>query len=245
MKGKTFIDVTLEHPEQYIATCKSKTLSNEATEYVEWVTANFDVDRKCKPPQLKIKANRMSPAANATSPSSAAACRHEDVHHRGSSAKYIKSTCKNCGATWQEERNTPIMAPEECPHKRTNHQGSNKHVKKTFCLDCGTYIDSVARDLAEELKDETPWRSKEEQVLLDSVSDHEHINREQGIAAAKLMVAECEQLDEGSYTTLSIANMFLDCVDRAITASDVRMTSNKRVAFAGREEERHAYVCTA
>ena len=49
LKGKTFIDVTLEHPEQYFTTSKSKTLSKEATEYVDWVTANFDVDRRCKP----------------------------------------------------------------------------------------------------------------------------------------------------------------------------------------------------
>jgi hypothetical protein len=153
--------------------------------------------------------------------------------------------CKDCGATWQVERNAPTLEPEECPHKRTNHQGSNKYVKKTFCLDCGTYIDSVTRDLAKELSDETPWRSKEEQVLLDSVSDHEHISREQAIEAAKLMVVECEQLAEGNYTMLSIANMFLDCGDRAITASDVRMTANKRVAQrSGLDEERAAYVFT-
>ena len=29
LKGKTFIDVTLEHPEQYFTNCRSKTFSNE------------------------------------------------------------------------------------------------------------------------------------------------------------------------------------------------------------------------
>ena len=192
----------------------------------------------------QIRSKRILSTANATSPSSAAECRHENVHHKDSS-RYLRSTCKDCGESWQEERNAPTQDPDSFPHRHTDHRGSNKHVRKTFCIDCGTYMDSVSRDLAKELQDENPWRSKEEQILIDSVSDHEHISREQAIWAAKMLVVDCEQLEPGDYTMLSLANMFIDCRDRAIAASDVRMFANKRVGFAEElAEERHAYVFT-
>ena len=72
------------------------------------------------------------------------------------------------GEACQEERNAPTQDPDSCPHRHTDHRGSNKFVRKTFCIDCGTYIDSVPRDLAKELQEENPWRSKEEQILIVS-----------------------------------------------------------------------------
>ena len=44
LKTKSFIDVTLEHPEQYFTICRSKTLSAEAKEYIAWVEKGFEVD---------------------------------------------------------------------------------------------------------------------------------------------------------------------------------------------------------
>ena len=41
LKSKSFLDVTMEHPEQYFSTRKSKTLSAEATEYLRWVEKHF------------------------------------------------------------------------------------------------------------------------------------------------------------------------------------------------------------
>ena len=101
----------------------------------------------------------------------------------------------------------------------------------TYCKDCGTYIDSVEQGLAKSLQAENPWVSKAEQVLLDSVSDHEHLTREQAIAAAKQMTIECEQLEPGDYKMLDIATMFVDCGDRAIAASDVHMNTGKRTTM--------------
>ena len=48
LKGKTFIDVTLEHPEQYFTNRRSKTFSKEAKEYVAWVEKSFEVDKDAK-----------------------------------------------------------------------------------------------------------------------------------------------------------------------------------------------------
>ena len=134
---------------------------------------------------------------------------------KGSSVRYRKTTCKDCGETWQEEREGPTEEPESCTHRHTDHRGSNKFVRKNYCKDCGTYIDSVEQGLAKSLQAENPWVSKAEQVLLDSVSDHEHLTREQAIAAAKQMTIECEQLEPGDYKMLDIATMFVDCGDRA------------------------------
>ena len=174
------------------------------------------------------------PAASATAPSRSS-CEHTNAHHKGSSTRYRKTTCKDCGVSWQEERDSPTEDPESCPHRRTDHRGSNKFVRKTFCTDCGTYIDSGEQGLAKTLQKGNPWISKEEQVLLDSVSSHEHISKEQAIAAAKLLVAECERLEAGDYTLLSIATMFVDCGDQAIAATDVRVSTGKRVNFSPAE----------
>jgi hypothetical protein len=86
LKGKTFIDVTLEHPEQYFANCKSKTLSNEAKEYIAWVDKIFEVDKDAK----QINERGILLTANATAPSTrldAASCKHANVHHKGSSSE--------------------------------------------------------------------------------------------------------------------------------------------------------------
>jgi len=233
LKGKTFIDVTLEHPEQYFANYRSKTLSNEAKEYIAWVDKSFEVDKDAK--QIKEKGILLT--ANATAPSSSTSCRHANVHHKGSSVRYRKTTCKDCGEVWQEERDGPTEEPESCTHRHTDHRGSNKFVRKTYCKDCGTYIDSVEQGLAKSLQAENPWISKAEQVLLDSVSDHEHLTREQAIAAAKQMITECEQLEPGDYKMLDIATMFVDCGDRAIAASDVHMNAGKRTAMMFSKEK--------
>ena len=53
LKGMTFIDLTMEHPEQFLTCCKSKNLSNlvsagintEMTDYVTWVKRHFEIDK--------------------------------------------------------------------------------------------------------------------------------------------------------------------------------------------------------
>ena len=85
---------------------------------------------------------------------------------------------------------------------------------RTF-LDCGTHVEAVPRSLVSE---EEPALSAEEQVLVDTINEHDTITVEQVIQAAELMVTESCRLPSGSYPLVSIAKMFLDFADRAITA---------------------------
>ena len=59
--------------------------------------------------------------------------------------------------------------------------------------------------------------STEEQALIDRVGEHDTINREQAIRAAELMLDECQRLDEGEFTLLSIGHMFIDCASMSDT----------------------------
>jgi hypothetical protein len=178
LRGKTFLDLTLEHPEQYFTTRKSKTLPTEAADYVKWVERYFVADEAAL--QLRL------PGVRAPGAAAGSDCAHKDVHHKGSSARYIKTTCKTCNETWREERDPATKAPGQCQHLRTDHRGSNKHVWKTFCIDCGTHIESVAQSLA--VKDDGPTVTAEEQALLDRVKEHDTITKEQIVRAAQVML---------------------------------------------------------
>ena len=191
LKGKTFIDVTMETPQQYFSIYKSTTLSAEAKEYVEWVKKNFDLNLESK--LISLKKNSTSQGC-----ASASVCQHEKVHHKGSSARYRKSTCQACGEVWQEERDKCTNDPQTCQHRRTDHRGSNKVVRKTYCLECGEYIDSIAQEIAKELSTQPNlWISEAEQVLLDRVNEHDTISKEQIICAAEIMLADAHRLEEG------------------------------------------------
>ena len=175
---------------------------------VQWVERYFTVDVEAK----TIVVASASPSANA----SGAACAHTKVHHKGSSARYVKTTCCACNESWSVERNPVTKNPETCQHFRTDHRGSNHRVRKTYCLDCGTYIDSVAQELAKSLSEETSSVSAEEQALLDRVGEHDTISKAQIVRAAEVMLAESRQLEDGDYTLISIGNLFIDCADRVI-----------------------------
>ena len=84
---------------------------------------------------------------------------------------------------------------------------------KPFCLDCGTHIEEVPRTLV--ATDE--GLSPEEQVLVDSINEHDTMTQMQVEAAAQLMTAESHRLPSGDYSVVAIAKMFLDCVDRVLT----------------------------
>ena len=93
------------------------------------------------------------------------------------------------------ERHTASADPATCQHLRTDHRGSNKFVKKTFCLDCGTHIEVVPRTL---LGEEEPALSPEEQVLVDSINEHDMISLEQTVQASERMVTEARRLPSGN-----------------------------------------------
>ena len=112
--------------------------------------------------------------------------------HRGSGARFIRTTCCDCGELLSNvERHPPTEFAATCPHRNTDHRGSNKWTVKTFCKDCGTVIEEVPRQLATE---HGPSLSTEEQVLVDTVNEHATINLEQVVQAAELMASESRRL---------------------------------------------------
>jgi len=207
LKGKTFLDVTLETPENFFAARQGKGVPKSLEDYLVWVKKHLDVDVKYKKLKQCIAGRRQSTSST---------CEHSNVHHKGSSARFIRTTCSNCNELLSNvERNPPTTDPDLRRHRRTDHRGSNKHVRKTFCLDCGTHIESIPQSLVGE---EVSGLSAEEQALVDCVNEHDTISREQIVCAAELMLAESRRLLPGEYSLLSIGKMFIDCADRAITS---------------------------
>ena len=102
LKGKTFIDVTLKHPQQFLACKKFKSLIVEMRSYVNWAENYYDIDSDTK--EVKLKG---SPAHRQSLDGCTGDCEHRDVHHKGSSAKYQRSTCKACGHVWKVEKHSP------------------------------------------------------------------------------------------------------------------------------------------
>ena len=142
-------------------------------------------------------------------------CEHLYVQHKGSSARYIRTTCKHCGKVWQEERHKEeAKDPETCRHLNVGHRGSTKVMRRTFCKDCQTYVDEVAQELAKTM--EKSQATPEEQALLERVVDHGSVSKTQARKAVELMAKETQRLDEGQYSMLDIGNMFIDCCDRAL-----------------------------
>ena len=217
LKGRTFLEITLQDKLQYFSIRGAKQLTTEQSEYREWVEKHFTPfnDRSSNGGKTSLI---LKPAGERSS-GGLVACAHTDVHHKGSSARYVRSTCNSCGKTWQEERNVPTTVPGQCMHRRTDHRGSNKQIRKTFCLDCGTYIDSVTQGLAKSILEDSNavQISNEEKWLLDRVGEHNTIARDQIVAAAEMMLVEARQLEAGNYTLVSIGNMFIDCADRVIS----------------------------
>ena len=156
VERQTFLDVTMEHPEQYLSTRRSKKLSKGAEAYIKWVEKNFDIDpdtKHSKPANTQHVSARPRRGDGAGLPS-LEMCPYKEVHHKGSSARYLRTTCYDCLEMWQVERNPVTQTAEECLHRRTDHRGSNKQVRTTYCPDCGSYIDSVAQEVARSLKAE-------------------------------------------------------------------------------------------
>jgi hypothetical protein len=135
-KGKKFPEILQKYPQQ-VKWCdeqvkKNRPLTAELQRFYAWAKLEQEEDEQL----------------------GGGPCQHSDFHNKGSSAKYRRFTCKKCGFIWQEERNAPTISPDECQHKRTDRRGSTKNVVKTFCLDCGTTVESIPREVAEELQQE-------------------------------------------------------------------------------------------
>ena len=101
-KGCKWIDVLNQHPDQYLTARKSKTLSREMRAFVDWVDTFYSVNPKTKRATLVAElAPRAVQGQTHTGPS---ICPCTNVHHSGSSARYQRTTCKDCGSVTQVEK---------------------------------------------------------------------------------------------------------------------------------------------
>ncbi len=198
LRGRTFLDVTLKDKLQYFSIRGSKHLNPEQREYAQWVENHFTAhkDKSANGGTIDVWLT-LKPAMPRQEGYIKMACAHPDVHHKGSSARYIRSTCNTCKKVWQEERNVPSQDSSQCQHRRTTwwlNDGSNKQVRKTYCLDCGTYIDSVAQGVVKSISEDPDltqvWVSTEERAMLDHVGEHDTIRRDEIVAAAQMMLVE-------------------------------------------------------
>ena len=114
LKDKTFHEVLTTKTAQYIVCKKSKVLTAEMKAFVHWVDRHYNVNEETRSVQTK---------ARTAAAASTGACAHLNVHHKASSARYVKTTCTDCGLQWREERSRPTLPPGECPHARTDHRG--------------------------------------------------------------------------------------------------------------------------
>ena len=130
----TYLTALMRFPTEYLVKARSKKLSAEERAFVLWVQSNYQVDPTTAHVVRKDVSAQRAPGK----------CECKNVHHKGSSSRYIRSTCKDCGRIWETERHKPTLDPATCPHANVDHRGSNARVHKTFCIDCGTYVESIS-----------------------------------------------------------------------------------------------------
>ena len=76
-----------------------------------------------------------------------------DFTYAGSSANFVRKTCRDCGHVSQEKReHVYTIDPSVCPHEATDHRGSSRTTSRTFCRMCGTFVDEVPQDFHRERK---------------------------------------------------------------------------------------------
>ena len=76
-----------------------------------------------------------------------------DFSYAGSSANFVRKTCRDCGNVSQERRgHVYTVDPAVCSHEATDHRGSSRATPRTCCRMCGAFIDEVPQDCHRERK---------------------------------------------------------------------------------------------
>ena len=206
-------------------------------DYVTWVKQYYDVDTANK--RLTRRVAQGSASAASGGGTAPVACSHSKTTRKGSSARYIRISCVDCGAIISNtERDEPTVSVYTCQHKRTDHRGSNKHVLRTYCKDCGMVIEEIPRSLVAQNEGLSP----DEQMLIDCMNEHDKMSKNQVCSAAQLMSGEAQHLAEGEYTTTAIIKMFFDCIDRTLTITPASSAA-ARASPAGQEVLKRNFLC--
>ncbi len=229
-KNKTFHDVLHDHPSYYVKVYKQKSLPKEISEFVQWVDKYYDVNKETMEitartrVQLTPRGHVAASAHGAAGSSSSGIPRPcpggcDNFHRKGSSARYIRTTCLRCGNVTQEERYQVTKDPATCKHENVDHRGSNRHVRKTYCKDCGTTIDIVDQDLhkqMQQIKQKFAEADLEDTTLLQRVMGETVLDNLTVIAASELMLTSVRRMQAGDYNLKDIISMFVDCIDRSV-----------------------------
>ena len=91
LRGKTYLDVSLENPEHFFSIEENDKLPKSLAEYVEWVRKHFEVDTMSK--KLTQRAAGVQSTGSTSSASKHQSCVDFKVHHKGSSARFIRTHC--------------------------------------------------------------------------------------------------------------------------------------------------------
>ena len=111
-----------DFPGRYLGTSRTfllcpprQGLPKTLVDYLVWIRKYFDVDVKSKTLKEFVSGRRQS--------SSSTTCDHSKVHHKGSSARFIRITCDDHNELiFNVERNPPTTDPDLCAHLRTDHR---------------------------------------------------------------------------------------------------------------------------
>jgi hypothetical protein len=102
-------------------------------------------------------------------------------------------------------------------------------VQKTFCIDCGTTVESIPRDVAEQLKQEKADSlrpSLEEALISGRILNHDDLNKDELLDALKRMHAIVTQIDATqSLSFKDTHDLFVDYVDQACEAARTEPTA--------------------
>ena len=121
-----------------------------------------------------------------------------DVHHKGSSARLRRTSCKKCKQVTQEERTATYAEPEGCLHAHVDHRGSNRLSRTNLCLDCGALTDIVPQELyrqTEKLKDSFRDVGLDDAMLLSKVMTDTPLDAAIVRKASALMADESKRLE--------------------------------------------------
>eukprot|EP00959_Pyramimonas_sp_CCMP1952_P348343 7296821-Pyramimonas_sp.AAC.1 len=112
-------------------------------DYVMWGRITIRAERD--PPSIRGSASSSSGAERQKPPNPPPEKRCEHGCHfftrAGSSARFIRKTCRQCGHSTQEERYNKQFDPKYCLHDAIDHRGSTSKLARSCCAKCLTYVD--------------------------------------------------------------------------------------------------------
>ena len=94
LEGKTWLNVTLDEPEHFFSVHEREKNPKYLIDYVAWVKQHYEVDT----PNKRLTRRVAQGSTSAASVPPPVACSHTKKTRKGSSARYIRISCVDCGA---------------------------------------------------------------------------------------------------------------------------------------------------